>query len=111
MHRTTAPSLARTRTVAEVRADIARHAAAWGVATTRASLLRSSLRTVDAELASIDQAVDAEEDGAEALWAHRPTVRAHSLRLAGLLLDAERTEHEELEHLRSYGVRHAAFGA
>jgi lipopolysaccharide/colanic/teichoic acid biosynthesis glycosyltransferase len=64
---TTSPSLATTRTAAEVRADIAHHVAAWGKAATQASLLRSALRTVAAELASIDEAVDAEEDGA--VWA------------------------------------------
>lgn len=102
------PSLATTRSAAEVRADIARHVAGWAQASTRVSLLRSALRTVDAELLAIDAAVDAEADGAEALWAHRPTVAGHRLRLAGLLLDAERAEHAELEHLHSYGVRHAA---
>jgi hypothetical protein len=101
-------ALATTRTAAEVRADIARHVAGWAQATTSASLLRSALRTVQAELLAIDAAVDAEEDGAEALWAHRPTVAAHRLRLAGLLLDAERAERAQLEYLRGYGVRHAA---
>lgn len=107
---TTSPSLATTRTAAEVQADIARHVAAWGEAATQASLLRSSLRTVDAELARMDEAVDAEEDGADVLWAHRPTVAAHRRRLAGLLLDAERIEREQLHQLHSYGVQPAALG-
>jgi len=107
----TSQSIATFRTVAETQADIARHVAAWGVASTRASLLRSSLRTVESELVRIDEAVDAEEPGAEELWAHRPTVASHRIRLAGLLLDAERVERAELEQIHAYGVRPAAVPA
>lgn len=100
--------IATTRTAAENRADIDRHAAAWNKAAGRASQLRSSLRTVEAELARIDAAVDAEEEGAEDLWAYRPEVVAQRRRLAALLDDASREEKAHLAELRSYGVRIAA---
>lgn len=101
---THAPLIATTRTAADNAADLARWAARWGAAEGKASILRGAIRTVDAEIAVIDAAVDAEEDGADVLWTHRPTARASRERLAWLLDKAEREAAEALDQIRSYGV-------
>lgn len=101
---THAPLIATTRTAADNAADLARWAARWGAAEGKAAILRGAIRTVDAEIAAIDTAVGAEEDGADVLWTHRPTARASRDRLAWLLDKTEKEAALCLGQIRAFGV-------
>jgi len=88
-------------------ADLARYARRYEAVAGRASLLREALRRVEREIASIHDAVDAEEDGAEILLARLPVLRVERDRLSLRLAPIEREERDAVDGLASYGLRHA----
>lgn len=86
-------------------ADFAKQEERYRAVAGRASMVRSALKRTEREIAEIHEAVDAEEDGAEALFAHLPAVRAERDRLALLLAPLEDVETAAVRALESYGIR------
>lgn len=86
-------------------ADLARYRSRYEAIAGRVSIVREALRRIDREIEQIHEAVDAEEEGAEALYALLPVLRVERDRLSLRLDPIEREEREALHGLASYGLR------
>jgi len=85
-------------------AEIAEFSGRYVAVAGRASIVRSALTRVEREIASINDAVDAEEDGAEIEYARLPALRAERDRLAGVLAPLATEEAYAAGGLASYGI-------
>lgn len=86
-------------------ADLARYRTRYEAVAGRASIVREALRRVEREIEQIHEAVDAEEEGAEELYALLPVLRVERDRLSLRLDPLAREEREALGGLASYGLR------
>jgi len=89
-----------TNAATEIASLNTRHMAVAG----RASMVRSALARIEREIAVINDAVDAEEDGAEVDFARLPALRAERNRLALVLAPLATEERYAVDNLAAYGI-------
>ena len=83
--------------------EIAEMDTRYGKVAGRTSTVRSALARVEREIAAINDAVDAEEDGAEVDYARLPALRAECSRLALVLAPLAAEEKYAADVLGAYG--------
>jgi septal ring factor EnvC (AmiA/AmiB activator) len=89
-----------TNPAAEIATLSSRYAAVAG----RTSTVRAALASVEREIAAINDAVDAEEDGAEVDFARLPALRSERARLADALAPLAAEEQYAVRGLAAYGI-------
>lgn len=89
-----------TNAAAEIAALSARYAAVAG----RTSTVRAALAHIEREIAAINDAVDAEAEGAEVDFARLPSLRRERARLAEVLAPLAAEEQYATRGLAAYGI-------
>lgn len=92
-------------TLSDGAAYLASYQARYKAVAGRASILREALRRIESEIKQIHSAVDAEDDGAEELYALLPALRIERDRIALRLDPIAREEQDALTGIASYGIR------
>lgn len=93
-----------TATLTNATAEISDLTDRYSAVAGRASTLRAALAQIEREIVAINDAVDAEVDGAEVDFARLPALRTERNRLAALLAPLSAEEQYTTRALAAYGI-------
>jgi predicted nucleic acid-binding Zn-ribbon protein len=93
-----------TATLTNATAEISDLTSRYSAVAGRTSILRAAIARIEREMDAINEAVDAEVDGAEVDFARLPALRTERNRLAALLAPLSAEEQYTTRALAAYGI-------